>query len=1063
MSQLPTIYATAAEIPQRRQQYRQHLQELVRSTQPANPDQLAQAAMAVGAVQPFFLAYQGQNDRDLQHVYGRLICYFMASCYPQWSQSLQIPTLSASEKVRVGIVSRFFYNHSNWKIPIKGWVENLDRSEFELFGYYTETHQDHETHRAVKAFDKFIQGPLPLEQWCEQIQRDNLHILIFPEFGMDPMTVQLGCLRLAPIQITSWGHPDTSGLPTIDYYLSSDLMEPENAQEHYTETLVRLPNLGIHYTPLPVQPEIRAKADLGLAADDVLFWCCQSLFKYLPQHDDVFPRIAQALPGAKFAFIQHSNDRVTELFRQRLSRAFQALELNAQEHCLFLPRMNQQTFAATAAGADVFLDSIGWSGCNSTLESISHNTPVVTWPGELMRSRHSMAILKMMGLEATIARSKQEYIQIAVRLGQEPEYRQQISQAIAQNRHQLYRDPAPVKALEEFLLQVLKKPRRFCETRVADWLQQALQHQCDNQLGEAEHLYRQILEVYPEHPEALLGLGLVMQQQGQLEAAEHVLSHAAQAQPDSAKIWFSLGNVRQTQGQLSQAVEAYQRAIALRPDAAPIYYNLGYVWQQQGQLDAAVAAYQKALALQPNCIEAEVNLGLTLQAQGQLSPDQQRHYSSLSQKLAARSQAAGDWQTAVTYYQNAQDLEPENGEIDLQLGKLYQDQRQFQAAVVAYRRGLIRINPHYAAAIAVESDADPAPFVVVSPPLAPREVMVADHAFPAIPALSDRDQPRPFWSVIITVYNRTAYLLECLASVLAQWPGADAMEIVVMDDASPSPEIAELVRGLGQGIVRYYRNPENCGLPGNWNVGVSLSRGQWIHLLHDDDFILPGFYTRLQSRLESSPERVGAAFTGYANLDEAGKVVFSQQVYGDQAGIAADFIQRIGVANPLNMSAVVIRREIHETLGGYHPELTYTSDWELYKRIAAAYAWWYEPEILACYRQHSQSKTQEMLLSGTQVLSIRRAIEMSESYLPPESCAEITAKARQYYFKRCLEKIAIPLGQNDLAVTWRMLQETLKIDRSPAALAQLFSWLTCQEAASLRDEMVSRLIALTLN
>ncbi|NBD15478.1 MAG: tetratricopeptide repeat protein, partial [Cyanobacteria bacterium] len=247
INQLPIIYSSCEEIKQRRNDYRQHLNELAQHYQNADAQQLKAAVESVGALQPFYLAYQGLNDRALQQTYGEMLVHIMSSHYPQWSQALPLPKLQANEKIRVGFVSRFFYDHSNWKIPIKGWVENLNRSEFELFAYHTHFNRDQNTKRAAKEFDKFTQGSRSLEQWCNLIRQDQLHVLIFPEFGMDPMTLKLGCLRLAPIQMTSWGHPNTSGLPTIDYYLSSDLMEPENAQEHYTEQLVRLPNLSISY------------------------------------------------------------------------------------------------------------------------------------------------------------------------------------------------------------------------------------------------------------------------------------------------------------------------------------------------------------------------------------------------------------------------------------------------------------------------------------------------------------------------------------------------------------------------------------------------------------------------------------------------------------------------------------------------------------------------------------------------------------------------------------------------------------------------------------------------
>ncbi|MEL7035088.1 MAG: tetratricopeptide repeat protein [Cyanobacteria bacterium J06592_8] len=460
ISQLPIIYTHVEEIQLRRDRYDHALQSFANRYQNSTPKQQAQAASAVGTLQPFFLAYQGLNDRPLQQIYGKLIHQFMSCRYPEYSQPISGIKLAENEKIRVGFVSGFFRSHSNWKIPIKGWVENLDRQKFELFGYHTGVKQDQYTEEATQAFSQFIQGPLMLKQWCETIQGDRLHVLIFPEFGMDAIALQLGCLRLAPIQISSWGHPETSGLPTIDYYLSSDLMEPENGQDHYTETLVRLPNLSIYYTPLEIQADRKSKVDFGLKEDEFMFWCCQSLYKYLPQHDDIFPRIAEQLPNCKFVFIKYLGDaseQVTEVFSQRLNKAFNQLGLNYQDYCIFLPRLNTREFAGITALADVFLDSIGWSGCNSSLEAITYNLPIVTLPGELMRGRHTLAFLKMMGIEETIAASKEDYISIAVRLGQDPQYHQQISQKVAENKYKLYGDLQPVRALEDLMINLFSQ------------------------------------------------------------------------------------------------------------------------------------------------------------------------------------------------------------------------------------------------------------------------------------------------------------------------------------------------------------------------------------------------------------------------------------------------------------------------------------------------------------------------------------------------------------------------------------------------------------------------------
>ncbi len=429
MSQIPVIYSSFDEIELRRKNYQHHLENLAQSYKTANQKERAKAAEAVGSLQPFFLTYQGLNNRHLQQTYGEMIAQLMASRYPQWSRPIELPALEVNEKIRVGFVSEFFRRHSAWKMPLRGWVENLDRSKFELFGYHTGLKQDSATTIAAKACVKFIQGPLPVEKWCEAIGQDKLHVLIFSEFGgKDPMTVKLGCLRLAPIQILTWGYADTSGLPTIDYHLSSELMEPENGQDHYTEKLVRLPNLSTYYTPWEIQPRGISKREIGLENDEIMFWCCQSLKKYLPQHDDVFPRIAQELGRCKFVFLSsRESEQITEVFRQRLSHAFGEFGLNYGDYCIFLPgNWDSRSFAGTTAIADVYLDSIDFSGANTTLESILCNLPVVTLPGDLMRGRLTMGILKMMGIEETIASSKEDYVKIAIRLGQDPQYRQRI-------------------------------------------------------------------------------------------------------------------------------------------------------------------------------------------------------------------------------------------------------------------------------------------------------------------------------------------------------------------------------------------------------------------------------------------------------------------------------------------------------------------------------------------------------------------------------------------------------------------------------------------------------------
>jgi protein O-GlcNAc transferase len=452
MAELPALYEDASEIVERRDGYASRLARLNADIESAAAP--AALAEAIGSHQPFYLPYQGCNDRELQTLYGSLVCKIMAARYT--APILPNPP-GSHEPIRLGIVSGFFRQHSNWKIPVKGWLKELDRNRFHVSGYYMSSERDDQTEAAATLCERFVQGPLSLDAWRRTILDDAPDVLIYPEIGMDKVSAQLAAQRLAAVQCVSWGHPVTSGFPTIDYFISSDLMEPADAAAHYSEHLVRLPNLSIYYEPSDVPAVGIDRAQLGLRAGAVVFWCCQSLPKYLPQFDEVFARIAAEVPGCQFTFIEFAGGRgVTEVFRARLDRAFKAVGLEAADHCIFLPRLAPDRFVAAIGQCDVVLDSIGWSGCNSVLESLAHNLPIVTLAGQMMRGRHTAAILDMMEIRETTARTIDEYVSIAGALGRTAAKRAEVSAQIANKKQRVYCDRHCIVALEAFLDSVVR-------------------------------------------------------------------------------------------------------------------------------------------------------------------------------------------------------------------------------------------------------------------------------------------------------------------------------------------------------------------------------------------------------------------------------------------------------------------------------------------------------------------------------------------------------------------------------------------------------------------------------
>ncbi|MBG0809212.1 tetratricopeptide repeat protein [Methylosinus sp. H3A] len=447
MAELPILYDTQEEIALRRARYERALENLADSSQDA--EIAAALAPAVGATQPFFLPYQGEDDRQLQTRYGEFACRVLAQTRPAVPLA---PPPAAGERIRIGIVSGFFCRHTVFRLFLESWIARLDRARFEVTGFHTGKTQDADTLRAAQYCEHFPLEPSTPEGWREAIVAAAPHVLLYPEIGMDPVSGWLAAQRLAPTQCMAWGQPETSGMPTIDFFLSSELMEPEGAARFYTERLAPMPNLGLHYTAETLQLQPLDRTLFGAEPNVPIFFSGQALYKYLPCYDVVFPRIAAMLGPCKFLFIAFAkSEDVTGAFRARLERAFAAAGLSAEDHCVILPQMPQELFIAAAAASDVILDTPGWSGGRSTLDLLGADRPIVTLPGDFMRGRHTAAILRRIGCEETIASSLDHYVEIAVRLGRDRAARASLAGFVAANKHRAFEDMDYIRALEDFL------------------------------------------------------------------------------------------------------------------------------------------------------------------------------------------------------------------------------------------------------------------------------------------------------------------------------------------------------------------------------------------------------------------------------------------------------------------------------------------------------------------------------------------------------------------------------------------------------------------------------------
>ena len=412
---LPVLYDTPEEIDYYHHRVCDGIAELLADLRLDTPYQKRQALEAISEHMNFYLAYQGRDVFALQLQYGEYVRRIVSAHFPDWGKSLPIPKIASGEKIRIGYISPHFEQHSDSKC-FAGWLRERNRDIFEVFAFHAGEKTDSMTDEIARSCDHFFHVPGTLLGICTAILNSNLHISVLLDDS--PLLTQLASLHLAPIQCATWGRPFTSASGAINYFLSSDLAEPDNAEQHYLEKLIRLPGIGIcYYRPVIPRPLLDlSRSAFGLQQDRTVYLCCQSVFKYLPKQDAVFAQIAKRNRNAQFAFLA-PNDAIRENFRARLARAFAREKLDADDYCVLIPRrLNNFDYWNLNLVSDVFLDTFEYSGGVTTLEAIACGLPAVTFPGEFHRGRHSYAILRQLGTAETIANSPEGYVEIAVRL-----------------------------------------------------------------------------------------------------------------------------------------------------------------------------------------------------------------------------------------------------------------------------------------------------------------------------------------------------------------------------------------------------------------------------------------------------------------------------------------------------------------------------------------------------------------------------------------------------------------------------------------------------------------------
>ncbi|MGE4221551.1 MAG: hypothetical protein AB7G39_19070, partial [Alphaproteobacteria bacterium] len=437
---LPVIAASAAQMTAARQRYAAGLAALE-----ADPPPLRDPVVEAGGSR-FFLAYAGMDDRPLQarlaHLYLRCrpdLGWVAPHCRPG--------AVRRPGRRRIVVVSRFLFDHSIGRLA-EGLLLRLAR-QADLSLFDAGPVPDDAVHRRlVSGAASHAQLPDDLAEARAMIATAEADLVFYPEIGMHAPTYFLAFARLAPVQCVSYGHPVTTGIPTVDAFLSCAAAEVDAADADYSERLVRLPGLPFAFARPPEPDDRRDRADFGLPPSGALYLMAQNLFKLHPDMDAAFAAILKADPAGHVVLLDGHDSRWSAALRKR----FSATLGGAAGRILFLPRQGHSGFMRLLQLADVGLDSFPFSGGTTTYQALAMGLPVVTLPGRYLRGRVSLAIYERMGLRDCVARDAADYAGIATRLATDAGYAAAMRRRIGAKAAGIFDDAAFLEAAEAFLM-----------------------------------------------------------------------------------------------------------------------------------------------------------------------------------------------------------------------------------------------------------------------------------------------------------------------------------------------------------------------------------------------------------------------------------------------------------------------------------------------------------------------------------------------------------------------------------------------------------------------------------
>jgi len=403
----------------------------------------------VGAILPFYLAYQSGDNKKILEYYGDMCCEVMK----EWQErnEYKLEKTNTNNKIKIGIVSAHVKNHSVWNAITKGILLKLNKKLFSIHIFNMGKTTDLETNIAINNSESYHHNVGELADWHRCLVDNNCDILIYPEIGMHALTFQLACTRIAKLQLCMWGHPETSGLKTMDYFITAEMFENENSEKNYSEKLIKLPNLGT-YLLSPKNKNFNVTEFEYFKKENVpIIICAGALHKYEPKNDWLFIEIIKKCKKVKFLFFSQNKDWEKKFF-ERMQIEFFKNYLEINSYLQIIPFLDESNFSNVLSKGAIYLDSIGFSGFNTAIKAIEESLPIVSLNNDRLKGNLANALLLRLDLRELIANSYDEYFEIINKILNDENYRQLIIKKIQENKKNIYEDEEVINSLENFIL-----------------------------------------------------------------------------------------------------------------------------------------------------------------------------------------------------------------------------------------------------------------------------------------------------------------------------------------------------------------------------------------------------------------------------------------------------------------------------------------------------------------------------------------------------------------------------------------------------------------------------------